>query len=299
MDTCTVPPSVTSLGNVVVGQMVNVPTYRAVEPKQATPPSHTYPQDQAFLPTEDAAKRLIINGLSRKLNALSLLPEEEKQAEIAALVRGTSLTGFVKIARNDERVDTVEKLRHLLNALYTMKGRPKVFDRGNKYLFFFAIPRGWVAYAGEVKTDAIMRYYEKRDVRKKVQWNKRLAEAAADPTKPITPEEEQAVGYKEYSNAPLPGAVGYWVNLLQTTTHYVGVKMPVYTSEGEQMVYHPVPVNHIFPLHQARTLTFVVEKSTGQLLAWQPSRYTDDMTPAMRMDRVILASNETTDDVCV
>lgn len=72
--------------------------------------------------------------------------------------------------------------------------------------------------------------------------------------------------------------------------------MPVITPKGLKREFRPVLINRKAPLHRARTLTFVVDADSKQLLAWQAGRYVADMTPAQRMDRVILASGDVTDE---
>lgn len=245
--------------------------------------------------SEQAAKQMVVNGLGETLRHISQLPDEaERVRALQALLAGSSLTGFIRTNRG-QRVDSVEALRFLINALTHMT-TAKTFDGGRKHLFFFSVPRGWAAYAGDVRVDPLVRFYAKKD-RKNAQlhadWKKahEAAIAAGTPPPPAPPELRPNV------TVETTGSVwGSWVNILRKSMEVDFIEMPVVTNSGVKREYRPVLINRAAPLHRARTLTFVISAENGQLLAWQPGRYIADMTPAQRMDRVILASGEVTEE---
>lgn len=243
--------------------------------------------------TDGDAKRLITNGLTESLRAISQLEEPQRTEELQALVRGSSLTGFVQTVRN-QRVDSVDGLRALIFAIHRMT-TAKVFDHGSKHLFFFAVPRGWLAFAGDVKTDSLVRFYLRKDRKlaaDRAAWEK-ARDAAIAAGQPVPPE----VPTVNYTTVPGTNTKwGPWVTLLRKGTHPDYLEMPVIGPNGVQREFKPVMVNENAPLHKARTLTFVVDTKTGRLLAWQAGRYVSDMTPAQRMDRVILAGDVTSDE---
>ncbi|RTL07766.1 hypothetical protein EKK58_01075 [Candidatus Dependentiae bacterium] len=239
------------------------------------------------------AKRMILNGLGETLRGISQLPEADRVDRLNALIAGSSLTGFVKTNRG-QRVDSVDGLRSLISALHTMT-TAKTFDGGRRHLFFFAVPRGWLAYAGDVRVDPLVRFYQKKDRRAfaaRAEWEKARDAAIAAGTE-VPPEVQP---HKEIPVSPTGSSWGTWVNLLRASTEVDFLEMPVITPKGVKREFRPVLINRKAPLHRARTLTFVVDAESKQLLAWQAGRYVADMTPAQRMDRVILASGDVTDE---
>ena len=256
-------------------------------------PAANLPQPPAPV-SEYEAKRLILNGLAETLRVISQLPDEaERVQRLNALIAGSSLTGFVNTNRG-QRVDSIDGLRSLISALHTMT-TAKTFDGGRRHLFFFSVPRGWLAYAGDVRVDPLVRFYQKKDRKAfaaRAEWEK-ARDAAIASNQPVPPEVQP---HKEIKVEPTGSTWGTWVNLLRTSTELDFLEMPVITPKGVKREFRPVLINRKAPLHRARTLTFVVDAETRQLLAWQAGRYVADMTPAQRMDRVILASGDVTDE---
>lgn len=244
--------------------------------------------------SEYDAKRMILGGLAETLRVISQLPEEaERTRRLNALIAGSSLTGFVKTNRG-QRVDSFEGLRALILALHTMT-TAKTFDSGRRHLFFFSVPRGWLAYAGDVRVDPLVRFYLKKDRQAfaaRANWEK-ARDAALASGQPVPPEVPE---HKTLVVEPTGSRWGTWVNILRTGTEADFLEMPVITPKGVKREYRAVLINRKAPLHRARTLTFVVDSETKQLFAWQAGRYVADMTPAQRMDRVILASGDVPDE---
>lgn len=254
----------------------------AVQPAPTTPAINEY-----------EAKRMILHGLGETLRVISQLPEEERVERLNNLIAGSSLTGFVRTNRG-QRVESIDGLRSLISALHTMT-TAKTFDGGRRHLFFFAVPRGWLAYAGDVRVDPLVRFYQKKDRRAfaaRAEWEKARDAAIAAGTE-VPPE---VPAHKEVSISPTGSSWGTWVNLLRASTEVDFLEMPVITPKGVKREFRPVLINRKAPLHRARTLTFVVDAESKQLLAWQAGRYVADMTPAQRTDRVILASGDVTDE---
>lgn len=241
------------------------------------------------------AKRIVLNGLGETLKHISQLPNEADRVEqLNNLIRGSSLTGFVRTAARDQRVDSIDGLRSLITALHTLT-TAKDFDNGRKQLFFFSVPRGWLAYAGDVRVDPLVRYYAKKDrkaAQARAEWLK-ARDAAVAANSPVPPEAPEV---KEIPVEPTGSRWGSWVNVLRTGTEVDFLELPVITPTGIKKEFRPVLINRNAPMHRARTLTFVVDTASKRLLAWQAGRYVADMTPAQRMDRVILASGDTTDE---
>lgn len=161
--------------------------------RQSNAPVAAQPQAPAA-PTinEYEAKRMILHGLAETLRSVSQLPDEERAARLTALVAGSSLTGFVKTNRG-QRVDSVDGLRSLVSALHTMT-TAKTFDGGRRHLFFFAVPRGWLAYAGDVRVDPLVRFYQKKDRKAqqaRADWEK-ARDAALAAGQPVPPEVSEA-----------------------------------------------------------------------------------------------------------
>ncbi len=261
--------------------------------RRSPAPAANSPQPPAPI-SEYEAKRLVLNGLAETLRVISQLPDEaERVQRLNALIAGSSLTGFVKTNRG-QRVDSIDGLRSLISALHTMT-TAKTFDGGRRHLFFFSVPRGWLAYAGDVRVDPLVRFYQKKDRKAfaaRAEWEK-ARDAAIASNQPVPPEVQP---HKEIKVEPTGSTWGTWVNLLRTSTELDFLEMPVITPKGVKREFRPVLINRKAPLHRARTLTFVVDAETKQLLAWQAGRYVADMTPAQRMDRVILASGDVTDE---
>lgn len=237
---------------------------------------------------------MILNGLAETLRGISQLPDEaERVQRLNALIAGSSLTGFVKTNR-EQRVNSVDGLRSLICALHTMT-TAKTFDNGRRHLFFFSVPRGWQAYAGDVRVDPLVRFYQKKDRKAfaaRAEWEK-ARDAAIAGNQPVPPE---VPPHKAIKVEPTGSTWGTWVNLLRTSMEVDFLEMPVITPHGVKREFRSVLINRKAPLHRARTLTFVVDAESKQLLAWQSGRYVADMTPAQRMDRVILASGDITDE---
>lgn len=258
-------------------------------------PNPTQPGNAPVRISNYDAKRIVINGLSETLKHISQLPDEADRVEqLNALIRGSSLTGFVRTAARDQRVVSIDGLRSLITALHTLT-TAKDFDGGRKQLFFFSVPRGWLAYAGDVRVDPLVRYYAKKDrkaVAARNDWLK-ARDAAIAGGLAVPPE---VADTKEIVVSPTGSRWGSWVNILRTGTEVDFLELPVITPTGLKKEFRPVLINRNAPMHRARTLTFVVDTATKRLLAWQAGRYVADMTPAQRMDRVILASGETTDE---
>lgn len=259
------------------------------------PPSGNAPRNPAPPPaiTAAEARRLILNGLTNTLKAASQLPEAERAKSLEQLLRGSSHTGFVQTTAG-VRVNSVEGLRSLIMALHRMT-TAKVFGHNSKQLFFFTVPRGWLAYAGDVKVDSLVRFYLRKDRKleeARLAWEK-AKDAAIAAGQPVPPE----VPAPQYTAVPGTNTKwGPWVTLLRNGTHPDFIEMLVPGPDGPQRELKPVLVNENAPLHKARTLTFVVDTKTGQLVAWQAGRYVADMTPAQRADRVILAGGAPTEE---
>jgi hypothetical protein len=283
MNTLTAPiPAVASApaaSTVVQGRV----DYKPNHPRRAEPSKIT----------ESQARQLVVNGLGEALRHISQLEEPDRTKQLQLLVNGASATGFVTTATG-VRVASVEGLRSLIYSLHRLT-TAKTYDHGNRLLFFFAVPRGWSAYAGDVKLDPLVRYYERKDAalaEKRRNWELIRDAVAAGQAKELPPEVPPVV----YTKVPGTGSEwGPWVTLLRNGTKPDFIEMPVVTAEGVQRELKPVLVNENAPLHQARTITFVVDAKSGRLLAWQAGRYVADMTPAQRMERVILASGEVDD----
>lgn len=242
------------------------------------------------------AKRLIIDGLAETLRQLSQLPEDERRDKLSALVRGSSLTGFVRTNRG-QRVDSIDALRSLVYALNHLTVT-KTFDNGNRLLFFFTVPRGYRAYAGEVRLDPLIRYYLKKD--RKLQTARQewlrlrdAAVAAGQDLSTLPPEVAEPQGFVVTPNGSKHGP---WVHLVLDSTKLDVIETPVVTPHGVKMEFSGILINNKVPMHQARTLTFVVDQPTRQLVAWQSGRYVAEMTPTQRAQRVILSSGDTIED---
>ena len=276
-------------GAPVPDEMAETPVLATVQGRVTYAPRRPFVPPPQFTITDGDAKRAITEGLAESLRVISQLDEPHRTSQLQALVRGASLTGYVTTAR-DQRVDSVDGLRALIYAIHRMT-TAKVFDRGNKHLFFFAVPRGWFAYAGDVKTDSLVKFYQKKDQRMLDEWQKQLAAVPPGTPPPVEPPQVKL------TRVPGTGSEhGPWVTLLRSGTHPDFILMPVIGPNGVQMEYKPVLINVNAPLHRARTLTFVVDQNSHRLLAWQAGRYVSEMTPAQRMDRIILAGNLTTDE---
>ena len=245
--------------------------------------------------TELQAKRMIVDGLTTTLRHLSSLGEAERVDGLKTLVRGTSPTGFVQTMRG-VKVDSIEGLRSLSLALHRLT-TVKTFANGSKLLFFFAVPRGWVAYAGEVKVDPLVRYYLGKDRKAAAvfaAWEKRKleAETSGQPFTEVMPPTVPPLVKDPHTGTEWGG----WVQALRKGTKVDFVKMPVMGPSGVKEEFKAILVNDLVPLHRARTLTFVVDKASGRLEAWQSGRFIAGMTPSQRMDRVLLTSGEITDE---
>lgn len=258
-------------------------------PAQHRPGFNPAPAQASDVMTDTVAKGLIVAGLQLAVQHISTLPEGGREAELKALVAGTSKTGFVTTSRDGQKVTTLEGLRSLVFATHRLT-TAKLFDRGDKHLFFFSMPRGWSAYAGEVKYDSVLRYYAKKDREAKKLWLERSTASGYVHPEGFPP------GYVEETD-PFTGVVaGPYVRMFQKGTYVRSVLLEVSTPRGPRQEWRPRLVNINAPLHRARTLTFVVDKASGRLLAWQPGRYVADMSPTAISDRVILASGDTSDD---
>ncbi len=240
---------------------------------------------------EAQGKHMVLAGLQKAQQELSQQGEPARSEMVSQLVAGSSQTGFVRICKSNRRITTMEDLRGLIVAL----GRPtshRVFGTDGKLLLFFAVPRGYMAFAGEVRWDALFRSYLKKDKAiavARANWEKARDAAVAAGT-PVPPEAP------EYKETQIPGTDqkwGGWVTTLLNGTRVTSVSLPVMSQGLLVHEFHPVLVNTNAPLQQARTLTFVLDRQTGKLEAWQPGRFFANMTPAQRTDRVILASGET------
>lgn len=271
-----------------------VTTGRFTRQPQQRQQGHAVPASKPVSLINDyEAKRMILNGLGETLRAISQQPEADRVDSLNTLIAGSSLTGFVQTNRG-QRVDSVDGLRSLISALHTMT-TAKTFDGGRRHLFFFSVPRGWLAYAGDVRVDPLVRFYLKKDRKAhaaRADWEKArdaaIAGGTAVPPEPSTP--------KDVSVEPTGSTWGFWTNTLRTSMEVDFLEMPVITPKGLKREFRPVIINRKAPLHRARTLTFVVDVETKQLVAWQAGRYVTDMTPAQRTDRVILASGDVTDE---
>ena len=283
----------------VVGRVTSFkpgPRRPAARPAPARPAAR--PASATPLLTDQGAKQLVITALQKTLEFLSGQPEDIRNAALERLVVGTSPTGFATI--NEVKISSIEGLRDLINSVHRLN-TVKTFDRGNRYLFFFAVPRDVEAYAGEVKMSSLATFYAGKDQKERMLFS--LAERAkaayqadlAAGKNPTPPPE----GPKPYVETTVPGTGskwGRWMTLMLSGCRTDAVLMNVVGPKGVQQEYKPVTINTNCPMHKARTITFVVDIPSGQLIAWQPGRYVAEMTAAQKTDRVILTSGDTTEE---
>ena len=240
--------------------------------------------------SEVQAKSQLVAALAASLAYFKTLPEDEAKAAEAALVKGTCPTGFVKTIRDGKRVDTAAGLQSLIYAVNHLN-TTKTFGRGNSLLFFFSVPKGWSAYAGTVMFDRMSKHYAKLDRKLKRAWEAKLDAGYVLPpdTRPEYYEEVDA-----FSNQ----AFGPLERKFIETTRVKSKRSKLPPGPGEDGAPRKLPrlVNDYVPMHLARTITFVIDKSTGRLTAWQPGRYIADMTEEQLWDRVTLTSGDTIDE---
>lgn len=273
------PPVPTTASTTVVGRVNYARSSAPAKPQTSAPQALVNPRE---------ARMKIQEGLKRTLAAFSQLPQEERDKQLERLLRGASHTGFVTTATK-KRVQTLDDLRLLIAALNRVTA-VKLFGNAAKQLFFFTVPRGWLAYAGDVKVNSLVRYYQRKDKKMaaaRAAWEKARDEAITNGT-PVPPEAPEV----KYTKVAGSGTEwGPWVTLLRNGTRPDFIEMLVPSANGVQREFKPVLVNENAPLQRARTLTFVIDVKTGVLDAWQAGRFVAEMSPAQRMDRVILAGD--------